>query len=72
MTPTGKNRIMIYGAERRRDLRYRIQNGRGRGASDLDPEDGDCGDPAFSRANAVWIVRAGCERLLIKEVGRLC
>jgi len=33
MTPTGKNRIMIYGAERRRDLRYRVQNGRGRGVA---------------------------------------
>ena len=30
------------------------------GAGDLDPEDGDCGDPAFSGANAVWIVCARC------------
>ena len=30
MTPTGKNRIMIYGAERRRHLRCRVQDGCGR------------------------------------------
>src|SRR6188472_2027290 len=36
-----------------------LQNGGGRG-------------PAFPGTNALRIVRAGCERYLIKEVGRLC
>jgi hypothetical protein len=38
------------------------KDSRRRGAGDLDPEDGDCGVPAFSGANAVWIVCAGCRR----------
>jgi hypothetical protein len=38
----------------------------------VDPEDGDCGDPALPGAYALRIIRAGCERYLIKEVGRLC
>jgi hypothetical protein len=62
MTTTGKNRIMIFGPKT--DGTYV--------AGDFDPEDGDCGDPAFSGANALRIVRAGCERYLIKEVGRPC
>jgi hypothetical protein len=39
---------------------------------DLNTENRDCGDPAFSGANALRIVRAGCERNLIKEAGRPC
>src|SRR5262249_29173451 len=53
MTPTGKNRIMILRPERRRDLRCRVQNGCGRGASNLDPENRGGRAPAFGvTANA--------------------
>src|SRR5262249_31202052 len=45
--------------ERRRDLRCRIQDGRGRGARNLDPENRGGRDRALPGAYALWAVCAG-------------
>ena len=63
----GKNRIMIYGLKTDGTYVVEFKTAAGEALAISDPEDGDCCDPAFSGANAVWIVRH-----LIKEVGRLC
>jgi hypothetical protein len=38
MTEAGKNRIMIFGPKADGTYVYRVQDGRGRGAGDLNPQ----------------------------------
>ena len=59
MTEAGKNRIMIFGPKADGHLCYRVQDGRRRGAGDIDPENRDGSDPALPRAYALWPLRAG-------------
>jgi hypothetical protein len=69
MTTTGKNRIMIYGPKTDGTYVVEFRTAESKSLA-ISFENGDCGDPAFSGANALRIVRAGCERYLIKEVRR--
>ncbi len=56
----GKNRIMIFGPKSDGTYVHRVQDGRCRVACDLNPWERGESDPAFSRADAIGTVRAGC------------
>jgi len=59
MAMTSKNRIMIYGPKN--DGTYVVEfRTAARGAGNLYPRRRSTGDPVFSGANALRIVRAGC------------
>jgi hypothetical protein len=72
MTTTGKNRIMIFGPKTDGTYVVEFRTDARRDAGHIYPKNGGGRGPAFPGTNALRIVRAGCERYLIKEVGRPC
>jgi hypothetical protein len=56
---TGKNRIMIYAPKDDGTYVVEFRTAERRRAGDLDPQDRGACDPALSRADALWAVRAG-------------
>jgi hypothetical protein len=54
----GKNRIMIFGPKT--DGTYVVEFRTAEGESLALTENRDCGDPALSRAHAIWALSAGC------------
>ena len=59
-TTTGKNRIMIYGPKHDGTYVVEFRTAAGEALAISIPARRSTGDPVFSGANAVRIVRAGC------------
>jgi hypothetical protein len=57
---SGKNRIMIFGPKPDGTYVVEFRTAAGRGAGNLYPRRRSTGDPVFSGANALRIVRVGC------------